>query len=134
MLQDSQNNNLANNSNANLVTKNNSVDNNTDSSMQQQNQPVQSTQLPKQETMTQVSPEELKIQQSVQKGYQGAVQEEERNRLGRVSEYIKNVEHKQIEETTGNDIMTEEDKEEKSKRLKAAIKNNLTGYHLEKEL
>lgn len=133
MLQDSQNNNLANNGNSNLVANNNSVAN-TDSSMQQQNQPVQSTQSPKQETTTQVNPEELKIQQNVQKAYQGAVQEEERTRLGRVSEYIKNVEHKQVEETTGNDIMTEEDKEEKSKRLKAAIKNNLTGYHLEKEL
>lgn len=62
---------------------------------------------------------------------------ENKERLQRVDEYIEHVEQgavKKLSEEQQVDIEMAEDKEVKLRHLEEAMKNNLTGYDLEKEI
>ena len=67
-----------------------------------------------------------------------AISDREKERLNRIDDYMQNVEHgivaKQAQAQNNPDILIGENKEEQLKRLEDAIKNNLTGYDLEKEM
>jgi len=81
--------------------------------------------------------EEKKLKKQLSQATDKISKEIEQSRLKRVDEYIKNIERK-IPAKQNQDIKSDVDiaisQEKKQKRLKEAIKNNLTGYKLEKEL
>ncbi len=85
-----------------------------------------------------ITKEEMLEKDKLSKATRKVASQESGKRLDRVDNYVQKVEQGVVKETIEGqkkmDIEMVEDKEKKLRRLEEAIKSNLTGYTLEKEL